>query len=76
MGFVTFRWFLKSQAPLELADRLERARSRAYSDEEGKDSMAQKLDDKELFHPHELMMSNVIQIDAIAEMLIEKDIIT
>jgi hypothetical protein len=34
--------------------------------------MARKLDDKELVHPHELMMSNVIQIDAIAQLLIEK----
>ena len=38
--------------------------------------MAQKLDDKELVHPHELMMSNVIQLDAVTQLLIEKDIIT
>ena len=38
--------------------------------------MAQKLDDKELVHPHEFMMSNVIQLDAVTQLLIEKGIIT
>ena len=38
--------------------------------------MAQKLDDKELAHPQEFVMANAIQIDAIAQLLIEKAIIT
>ena len=38
--------------------------------------MAQKLDDKQLVHPHEFMMANAIQIDAVAQLLIEKGIIT
>ena len=38
--------------------------------------MAQKLDDKELVHPQEFVMANAIQIDAIAQLLIEKAIIT
>ena len=38
--------------------------------------MAQKLDDKQLVHPHEFMMANAIQIDALSQLLIEKGIIT
>ncbi len=38
--------------------------------------MAQNLDDKELVHPHELVMSNVIQLDAVTQLLIDKGIIT
>jgi hypothetical protein len=38
--------------------------------------MAQKLDDQELFHPHEFMMENAIQLDAVTQLLIEKGIIT
>ncbi len=38
--------------------------------------MAQKLEDKQLVHPHELMMSNAIQLDAVTQLLIEKGIIT
>ena len=38
--------------------------------------MAQKLDDKELVHPHEFMMANAIQVDAVTQLLVEKGIIT
>ena len=38
--------------------------------------MGQKLDDTELVHPQEFMMANAIQIDAVAQLLIEKGIIT
>ena len=38
--------------------------------------MAEKLDPKELVTFKELLMANSIQVDAIAQLLIEKDIIT
>jgi hypothetical protein len=38
--------------------------------------MAQKLDDKEVVSFEELLMANVIQMDAISQLLIEKGIIT
>ncbi len=38
--------------------------------------MAEKLDPKELVSFKELLMANSIQIDAIAQLLIEKGIIT
>ena len=38
--------------------------------------MAQKLDDKELVHPQELMMANAIQVDTVTHLVIEKGIIT
>ena len=38
--------------------------------------MAEKLDDKELVSFEELLMANVIQTDAVTQLLIEKGIIT
>ncbi len=38
--------------------------------------MAQKLDDSELVSFKELLMANAIQTDALAQLLIEKGIIT
>ena len=38
--------------------------------------MAKKLDPKELVHFKELLMANSIQVDAVAQLLIEKGIIT
>jgi hypothetical protein len=38
--------------------------------------MAQKLDDKEVVSFEELLMANVIQMDAISQLLIEKGFIT
>jgi hypothetical protein len=38
--------------------------------------MAQKLDDKELVSFKELLMANSIQVDALAQLLIEKGIIS
>ena len=38
--------------------------------------MAEKLDDKEILAFKELLMSNSIQVDAVAQLLIEKGIIT
>ena len=38
--------------------------------------MTQKLDDKDLVYPNELMMANAIQLDAVTQLLIEKGIIT
>ena len=38
--------------------------------------MAQKLSDKDLVSFKELLMANSIQVDAIAQLLIEKGIIT
>ena len=38
--------------------------------------MAQKLDPKELVSFKELLMANSIQVDALAQLLIEKGIIT
>ena len=38
--------------------------------------MPQKLDDQELVHPHEFMMANAIQLDAVTQLLIEKGVIT
>ena len=40
------------------------------------DSMARKLDDKELVSFEELLRANMIQTDAVAQLLIEKGIIT
>ena len=34
--------------------------------------MAQKLDDQELVRPHEFMMANAIQVDAVTQLHIEK----
>jgi beta-N-acetylglucosaminidase len=39
-------------------------------------SMAEKLDPKELVSFKELLMANSIQVDAVAQLLIEKGIIT
>ena len=38
--------------------------------------MAQKLDDSELVTFKELLMANSIQVDALAQLLIEEEIIT
>ena len=38
--------------------------------------MAKKLDDKELVTFKEMMMANSIQVDALAQLLIEKGMIT
>ena len=38
--------------------------------------MAEKLDDKELVTFKEIIMANSIQVDALAQLLIEKGIIT
>ena len=38
--------------------------------------MAQKLDEKELVTFKEMLMANSIQVDAVAQLLIEKGIIT
>ena len=38
--------------------------------------MAEKLDDKELVTFRELLITNAIQVDALAQLLIEKGIIT
>jgi hypothetical protein len=38
--------------------------------------MAQKLDDSELVNFKELLMANSIQVDALAQLLIEEGIIT
>jgi hypothetical protein len=38
--------------------------------------MAEKLDPGELISFKELLMANSIQVDAVAQLLIEKDIIT
>jgi len=38
--------------------------------------MAEKLDDKELASFKEMLMANSIQVDALAQLLIEKGIIT
>ena len=38
--------------------------------------MAQKLDHEEIVHPHEFMMANAIQLDAVTQLLIEKGTIT
>ena len=38
--------------------------------------MAEKLDDKELLTFKELLITNAIQVDALAKLLIEKGIIT
>jgi len=38
--------------------------------------MAEKLDEKELVGFNEAFMSQMIQLDAISELLIEKDVIT
>jgi hypothetical protein len=38
--------------------------------------MAEKLDPKELVNFKELLMANSIQVDAVAQLLIEKGIIT
>ena len=38
--------------------------------------MAQKLDEKELVTFKEMLMANCIQVDAVAQLLIEKGIIT
>ena len=38
--------------------------------------MAERLDDKELVTFKEMMMANSIQVDAMAQLLIEKGIIT
>ena len=38
--------------------------------------MAEKLDEKELVSFEELLMANVIQVDALSQLLIEKGIIT
>jgi beta-N-acetylglucosaminidase len=38
--------------------------------------MAEKLDEKELMSFKEMMMANSIQVDAVAQLLIEKGIIT
>jgi hypothetical protein len=40
------------------------------------DSMARKLDDKELVSFEELLRANMIQTDAVAQLLIEKGFIT
>ena len=40
------------------------------------DSMARKLDDKELVSFEELLMANMIQVDALSQLLIEKGLIT
>ena len=42
----------------------------------GEISMAQRLDDSELVSFKELLLANSIQVDALARLLIEKDIIT
>jgi beta-N-acetylglucosaminidase len=38
--------------------------------------MAQKLDEKELVSFKEMLMANSIQVDAVAQLLIEKGIVT
>ncbi len=38
--------------------------------------MSQKLDDKELVSFKELLLANSIQVDALAQLLIEKGVIT
>jgi hypothetical protein len=38
--------------------------------------MAEKLDDKEIVSYEELLMANVIQLDAVTQLLIEKGIIS
>jgi len=38
--------------------------------------MAEKLDDREVVSHQELLMSQIIQLDAVTQMLIEKGIIT
>jgi len=38
--------------------------------------MAEKLDDREIASYHELLMSQMIQLDAVSQLLIEKGIIT
>ena len=38
--------------------------------------MAEKLDDKELVSFQEMLMANSIQVDALAQLLIQKGIIT
>ncbi len=38
--------------------------------------MAEKLDEKEMTSYHELLMSQIIQLDAVSQLLIEKGIIT
>ena len=38
--------------------------------------MAEKLDEKEIVSLEELLMANVIQLDALSQLLIEKGLIT
>lgn len=40
------------------------------------DSMARKLDEKELVSFEELLRANMIQVDALSQLLIEKGLIT
>ncbi len=44
--------------------------------ENGGKSMAEKLDEKELVSFTEMLMANSIQVDAVAQLLIEKGIVT
>jgi hypothetical protein len=39
-------------------------------------SMAEKLDEKELVSFKELLMTNTIQLDAVTQLLIEKEVFT